>query len=113
MKKFPLLLALIPSLALAKKPAPENLGPPSQAVTNKVLDAIAEEMNRQMQNLVIPGAPKPYSISYKITEVDVNDVAVPAPPDIAAFDHVVVSLDKVADSDCWNKVSAVGLFTVR
>jgi predicted Zn-dependent protease len=74
-KKFPLLLALIPSLALAKKPAPEPLGPPSQAVTDKVLDAIAEEMNRQMQDLVIPGAPKPYSISYKITEVDVNDVA--------------------------------------
>ena len=56
MKKFPLLLALIvsiaPSAALAKKPAPEPLGPPSQAVTNKVLDAIAEEMNRQMQDFV-------------------------------------------------------------
>lgn len=76
MKKFPLLLALLPSLALAKKvPPPAELGPPSQAVTEKVLDAIAQEMNRQMQELVIPGAPKPYSISYKITEVDVNDVA--------------------------------------
>lgn len=76
MKKFPLLLTLLPSLALAKKvPPPAELGPPSQAVTEKVLDAIAQEMNRQMQELVIPGAPKPYSISYKITEVDVNDVA--------------------------------------
>jgi hypothetical protein len=78
-KKFPSLLALIlsiaPTVARAKKPAPEPLGSPSQAVTTKVLDAIAEEMNRQMQDLVIPGAPKPYSISYKITEVDVNDVA--------------------------------------
>jgi hypothetical protein len=76
-KKLVVALALIPSVALAKKtPAPpENLGPPSRAVTEKVLDAIAEEMNRQMTELVIPGAPKPYSISYKITEVDVNDVA--------------------------------------
>ena len=31
-------------------------------------------MNRDMTQLEIPGAPKPYSISYKITEVDVNDV---------------------------------------
>ena len=28
-----------------------------------------------MLKLEIPGAPKPYSISYKITEVDVNDVS--------------------------------------
>jgi predicted Zn-dependent protease len=76
-KKLVLALALIPTVAHAKKtPAPpENLGEPSKAVTTKVLDAIAEEMNRQMTELVIPGAPKPYSISYKVTEVDVNDVA--------------------------------------
>ena len=50
-------------------------GPPSRAVTNEVVDAVAEEMNRDMQQLVIPGMPRPYSISYKITEVDVNDVS--------------------------------------
>jgi len=56
------------------KPAPkETLGPPSKAVTNAILDAIAEEMNRAMTQLEIPGAPKPYNIAYKITEVDVND----------------------------------------
>src|SRR5207244_3022258 len=41
----------------------------------KMLDAIAEEMNRDMTELQIEGQPKPYSISYKITEVDVNDVS--------------------------------------
>jgi predicted Zn-dependent protease len=57
----------------AKAPAPANLGPPSKAVTNDILDAVAEEMNRAMTQLEIPGAPKPYHIAYKITEVDVND----------------------------------------
>ena len=55
--------------------APPALGPPSKAVTDEIVDAIAEEMNRQMQHLQIPGAPRPYHIAYKITEVDVNDVA--------------------------------------
>jgi TldD protein len=73
-KRIVLLLALVPSVALAKKP-PEQLGPPSKAVTDEIIDAIAEEMNRSMAKLEIPGAPKPFSISYKITEVDVNDVA--------------------------------------
>jgi hypothetical protein len=54
---------------------PDKAGPPSKAVTNEIIDAIAEEMNRATTSLQIPGAPKPYSISYKVTEVDVNDVA--------------------------------------
>jgi hypothetical protein len=70
-----LLLLLVPALAYAKKPPEVPLGPPSKAVTNEILDAIAEEMNRATQELEIPGAPKPYEISYKVTEVDVNDVA--------------------------------------
>ncbi|MBA3453072.1 MAG: hypothetical protein H0T42_08265, partial [Deltaproteobacteria bacterium] len=49
-------------------------GPPSKAVTEEILDAVAEEMNRALL-LEIPGAPKPYHISYKVTEVDVNDAA--------------------------------------
>ena len=61
----------------AKDPgkAPASLGPPSKAVTNDILDAIAEEMNRAMSQLEIPGQPKPYHIAYKITEVEVNDCA--------------------------------------
>jgi predicted Zn-dependent protease len=74
-KKYLFVLALLPAQALAKKPPPEPLGPPSKAVTTEVVDAVAEEMNRQAQELQIPGAPKPYSISYKITEVDVNNVS--------------------------------------
>jgi TldD protein len=74
-KRLAVLLAIIPATAFAKKPPPEPVGTPSKAVTNAVLDKIAEEMNRDMKELEIPGAPKPYSISYKITEVDVNDVA--------------------------------------
>ncbi|HVV81442.1 MAG TPA: metallopeptidase TldD-related protein [Kofleriaceae bacterium] len=56
--------------AAAAAPA---LGPPSSAITNAITDAIAEEMDRAMAHLELPGAPKPYHISYKITEVEVND----------------------------------------
>ncbi len=75
---YVLALSLVPAApAVAKKPPPpvEAAGQPSKAVTNEIVDAIAEEMNRDTKLLVIPGAPRPYSISYKITEVDVNDVA--------------------------------------
>jgi len=55
------------------KKAPEPVGPPSSAVTSDTIEAIRQEMNRAMSELEIPGAPRIYSISYKITEVDVND----------------------------------------
>ncbi|MDQ3366799.1 MAG: metallopeptidase TldD-related protein [Myxococcota bacterium] len=58
-----------------KPGAKGDVGPPSKAVTDAIIDAIAEEMNRAMTSLEIPGNPKPYHIAYKITEVDVNDVA--------------------------------------
>jgi len=59
-----------------KPPAKEaKVGTPSKAITNEIIDAVAEEMNRALTQLEIPGAPKPYHISYKITEVDVNDCA--------------------------------------
>jgi hypothetical protein len=81
---------LVPALALAlglsfslsadaekpkdtPKEAPK-VGGPSSAVTPEILDAIAEEMNRAMTGLQIPRQAKPYHISYKVTEVDVNDV---------------------------------------
>ncbi len=71
-----LLLALLPAApSFAKKPPePPPMGPPSKAVTNEIVDAVAEEMNRDRSELEIQGA-RPYSISYKITEVDVNDVS--------------------------------------
>lgn len=64
------------SKTAAKEPkAPPSLGPPSRAVTNEIVDAVAEEMNRAMTQLQIPGAPRPYHIAYKITEVEVNNCA--------------------------------------
>ncbi|HEY1818158.1 MAG TPA: metallopeptidase TldD-related protein [Kofleriaceae bacterium] len=77
MKRLAVLAALFASsTAFAEKTVatPEPKGPPSEAVTPAIVDAIAEEMNRDAQRLVIPGAPPPYSISYKITEVEVNEV---------------------------------------
>jgi len=76
-KLFLVPLVFVPALvnAEAKPAAPLPNGPPSKAVTTDILDAIAEEMNRAMTSLEIPNAPKPYHIAYKITEVDVNDVA--------------------------------------
>jgi TldD protein len=47
----------------------------SRAVTQEIVDAIAMEMERAATSLAVPGAPRPYFIAYKLTEVEVNDVA--------------------------------------
>jgi hypothetical protein len=59
--------------ALAKPATPKQAGP-STAVTNAILDAIAEEMDRSMKELQLGNLARPYHIAYKITEVDVNEV---------------------------------------
>jgi predicted Zn-dependent protease len=73
-----LALAVGLSLSLsadAEKPKTEvKLGGSSSAVTPEILDAIAAEMDRAMTGLKVPRQASPYHISYKITEVDVNDV---------------------------------------
>lgn len=80
MKAFSSALALAVALALAlsadaEKPKTEvKLGGTSSAVTPEILDAVAEEMNRAMTGLKVARQASPYHISYKITEVDVNDV---------------------------------------
>ena len=56
MKKLAILLACIPSIAHAKKVPVDDVGAPSKAVTEEIVDSIAEEMNRDMQKLEIPGA---------------------------------------------------------
>jgi hypothetical protein len=60
--------------ALAKKASVVE-GTTSKAVTPEIVDAVADEMKRALKELEIPDAPRPYHISYKITEVEVNDVA--------------------------------------
>jgi TldD protein len=87
------LVALLPATQTLAKKAPEQLGPPSAAVTTEILDAVAEEMGRAMQRLEIPGAPKPYSISYKITEVVVNDVSATLGATTAKRDRHFVNLE--------------------
>ncbi|HEY1553423.1 MAG TPA: metallopeptidase TldD-related protein [Kofleriaceae bacterium] len=94
MKKLAVLCALLPAVpSLAKKPAPDPMGPASVAVTPQILDAIAEEMNRDMSQLEIPGAPKPYHISYKITEVDVNNVSASLGEPLARQNRHFVNLE--------------------
>jgi hypothetical protein len=61
-----------PSASPSVSPA-SALGPTSTAVSDALVDAIAEEMNRAMARLQLEGAPRPYHISYKITEVEVNN----------------------------------------
>lgn len=73
-------LALLPAGGTIAKPAPAAeppapVGATSQAVTDEIVKAIAEEMKRAMADLEIPNAPAPYHIAYKITEVEVNDAA--------------------------------------
>jgi TldD protein len=63
-------VTLVPAIALAKPAA----GPKSTAVTNDVLAGIHLEMSRALKDLHYESTPPPYHVSYKITEVEVNDV---------------------------------------
>jgi predicted Zn-dependent protease len=76
------LLAVLASVAfgpLAHAKSPHEFGPPSKAVTPEIVAAIETEMNDAKAKLVRfaskAGEPPAYHISYKITEVEVNDVA--------------------------------------
>jgi TldD protein len=73
--------ALVPALGLLAAPGQASAAPKpdpatrSRAVTDEVLEAVATEMERSMAALAIQGAHRPYFIGYKLTEVEVNDVA--------------------------------------
>ncbi len=81
MKRALLLSLLAPGLVLSlpavatAKPPPVDPNTVSKAVTDKIVDTLAEEIERAMTNLEVPGRDKPYLIRYKLTEVEVNDVA--------------------------------------
>lgn len=70
-----LLAGPAPAPAKPDPRAAAAVGPPSKAVTDAIVEAITDEMRRATKDLQIPGQPRPYHIAYKITEVDVNDVA--------------------------------------
>ncbi len=66
-------LCLAPSLSEAKRiKAPKAAH--SKAVSKSMIDALAGELERSM-SMRIPGAPPPYFVSYKLTEVEVIDAA--------------------------------------
>ncbi|MBT8492841.1 MAG: hypothetical protein KJO07_07250 [Deltaproteobacteria bacterium] len=66
-------VALAAAPAAAKRPARgKKLAVASKAVSKKMIDALAIELERSM-NMRVPGAPPPYFVSYKLTEVEVND----------------------------------------
>ncbi len=68
------LLSPLAQNANAKRMAPPLTAPASKAVTPAILDAVGTELERAMSSMRIPGAPVPYFIGYKLTEVDVHDV---------------------------------------
>jgi TldD protein len=69
------LLVIVPGApAHAAGEGKESLAGPSRAVTPEILDAVADEIQRAMRGMHVPGEPKPYFIGHKLTEVDVNDV---------------------------------------
>ncbi|HUH00897.1 MAG TPA: metallopeptidase TldD-related protein [Kofleriaceae bacterium] len=47
----------------------------STAVSEEMIDTLAAYINQAMAELRVPGAAPPYLIRYKLTEVEVNDVA--------------------------------------
>jgi len=73
MKRVGLIFLFLAANVAAKPAQAPPAASASKAVTNDIIDAVAEELNRAMTDLQIPGTPKPYHISYKITEVEVND----------------------------------------
>lgn len=82
---------LLADVALAKKVPAPAMAKPSEAVTPVILEAVSAELDRAMKKMRIPGAPAPYFISYKLTQVDVHDV--------------VASLGSVTDKETRDFVS--------
>ena len=102
MKRLAYLLPLLlvaPALGSAApalvSPKPvEALGGPSVAITNDIIDAVAEEMNRDLSDLAIPNVPvRIYNISYKLTEVDVNDVSAELGQTTSRHNRHIVNLE--------------------
>lgn len=85
--------AAVAPLAVAAPAPAEIKAPPSRAINEAILDAISEEMNRAITRLELPGAPKPYHISYKITEVEVRNVASTLGSTLLARDRHFVGIE--------------------
>ncbi len=77
----------------AKDVAEADGAGPSKAITNSTVDAVASEMGRALSALTIPGEESPYFLGYKLTEVEVNDVAATLGQTTARKDRHFVNLD--------------------
>ncbi len=67
--------ALISASAVADTGQAADPDTASATITDEVLDALVSELGRAEASLRIPGSPEPYRIAYKVTEVEVEDVA--------------------------------------
>ena len=86
------LTALVGQEAHAKRLKPDP-ATASKAITPEIVEAVATEMKRSQKSLTIPGAPSPYFFAYKLTEVEVNDVAASLGSVIGDRDNHFVSLE--------------------
>ncbi len=82
-----------PYVVHAKKKVADSAAASSTAITQEVLDAIATEMNRAKSRIDLAGAKKPYYIAYKVTEVDVSDIAASLGSTIAKRSRHFVSIE--------------------
>jgi len=83
--------ATLAPAARAKKPPPAAAGA-SRAVSKEMIDALAMELERSMA-MRVPGAPPPYFVSYKLTEVEVNDAVASLGAKTAAKERHFVSIE--------------------
>ncbi len=86
-------LTLSGGTAEAKKMMAPKTAAISTAVTPEILDAVGAELERAMARMRIPGAPAPYFIGYKLTEVDVHDVVASLGSLLDESDRDLVSLE--------------------
>jgi hypothetical protein len=68
-------LAALAAALVAASPAAHAAEAGSAAVSTQMLDELGEEIERGLSRLAVPGEPRPYFIAYKLTEVEVNNVA--------------------------------------
>ena len=72
---------------------PSALAKGRASVSPEMLDQLSSELDRGMKDLALPGEPRPYFVAFKLTEVDVNDVAASLGSATAARNRNFMSLD--------------------
>ncbi len=86
-------LGLLPAGRVEAKKMLVPTAATSKAVTPEILDAVGAELERAKTQMRIPGAPAPYFIGYKLTEVDVHDVVASLGAVVDESERELVSLE--------------------